>query len=101
MATHSADATFTGGVFEVHLSLEQKPFNLQRDPASGQFAGHADAFEIPGDLRVKLQGKAMNGTQWVLDIKVDGHGPFERKGTAQGGIFGFDEVAVPLPLKDK
>jgi hypothetical protein len=100
MATHSVDAAFAGSVFEVHLSLEQQPFKLQRDPVSGQFVGHADALEIPGDLRVKLQGKAMNGTQWSLRIKIDGHGHFEESGTARSGTFGFDEVPVPLHCKD-
>ena len=100
MATHSVDAAFTGGVFEVHLALEQQPFKLKRDPVSGQFVGRADALEIAGDLRVKLHGKAMNGTQWSLGIKVDGRDHLEKNGTAQGGTFGFDEVPVPLHDKD-
>ena len=102
MTGHSVDATFTGAVFEVHLFLEQREFKLQRDPASGHFVGKDPAFDVAGSgLRIRLNGKAMNGTDWKLSLKVDDHGPFEEKGTAHGGAFGFPEMSVPLPLKDK
>jgi hypothetical protein len=100
MAGHNVDATFTGSVLDVHLFLEGQETTLREDPASGSWMGHQDGFEIPGDLKLRLRCKGLNGTKWSLTLRVDDKGPYEKSGVIDHGVSEWLD-SIPIPLKAK
>ncbi len=93
---HRLEVKFTGAVLDLRIELEGKEIGLYFDGIS-TWTRTLEEFEIEGKLDLVMLCKGVNGTKWVLEIRVDGKGPQSYSGVIKKGYSSIkDEIDIPL-----
>ena len=93
---YKLEIKFTGAVLDLTIELEGKEIGLYFDGIS-TWTRTLEEFEIEGMLDLVMLCKGINGTKWVLEIRVDGKGPKLYSGVIRRGFSSLrDEIDLPL-----
>lgn len=93
---HKLEIEFTGAVLDLRIELEGIELGLYFDGIS-TWTRTVEEFEIEGKLDIVMLCKGVNGTKWLLKIRVDGKGPKLYSGVIRKGYSLIsDEIDLPL-----
>lgn len=89
------DLKFIGTVFDLKIELEGKEVGLYFDGAS-TWTRTLEEFKISGELDLVMMCKGVNGTQWSLEITINGTDPLTYAGEVKKGYSLLsDKIAIP------